>query len=255
MLTWTFASNNGGEDHGFNDAGIETFKGNLERYLAREVIQNSLDARADKKKPVLVKFELIELDRDNVPDLTGLAETFKHCEKYWPSDQKAKEFFKTAAALAKGKKSTALRIGDYNTTGVIGGDKERTKNWYYLVRCSGSSSKWGGEGGSFGIGKNAPFAASRMRTVLYSTLNSEEEYIFQGVARLVTHERAKVGTAQPTGFLGDSKSASIRKKKDIPKQFLRKEQGTDLIVLGYQADGTWNTDLTHSVLESVSKKG
>src|SRR6185437_12894073 len=42
---WFFASNDGGEDKGLNDAGVVTFKGNIYRYLAREIIQNSLDAR------------------------------------------------------------------------------------------------------------------------------------------------------------------------------------------------------------------
>ena len=41
---WFFASNEGGEDKGLNDAGVVTFKGNIYRYLAREIIQNSLDA-------------------------------------------------------------------------------------------------------------------------------------------------------------------------------------------------------------------
>lgn len=53
-MKWFFAKNEGGRDSGFHDAGVETFKGNFDRYLARELIQNSLDARSDAKKPVQV---------------------------------------------------------------------------------------------------------------------------------------------------------------------------------------------------------
>jgi hypothetical protein len=46
-MKWTFARNDGGRDGGFHDAGVETFRGDFDRYLARELIQNSLDARFD----------------------------------------------------------------------------------------------------------------------------------------------------------------------------------------------------------------
>jgi len=31
-MEWFFPSNNGGQESGFNDAGVETFKGNIDRY-------------------------------------------------------------------------------------------------------------------------------------------------------------------------------------------------------------------------------
>src|SRR5262249_25494330 len=133
---------------------------------------------------------------------------------------------------------------------VLGGDKERTKNWYNLIRCSGSSSKWAGEGGSFGIGKNAPFAASNMRTVFYSTHNRDGDYAFQGVARLVTHQRSGEGVVQATGYLGGKDGLSIRDKKKIPKPFPRTKQGTDVFILGYLGEDSWSKDLIYSVLEN-----
>lgn len=188
-MIWSFFKNSVGQECGFHDAGVETFKGNLERYLAREAIQNSLDARDDQKKPVLVKFDLCSVSSKDIPDIKSVATTFRRCAKYWPKDDKAVAFFEQAENLAKAKKVTALRIGDYNTKGVTGSDTDREDSWYSLIRCSGSSSKWAGEGGSFGIGKNAPFAASRMRVVLYSTLTKDKSLAFQGVAKLVSHEQ------------------------------------------------------------------
>jgi hypothetical protein len=249
-LNWTFAKNDGGRDSGLHDAGVETFKGNFDRYLAREMIQNSLDARHDPNSPVLVKFELLLLSRDEIPDMDGLKATLARCAEYWSHDKKAKEFFRRAETISKQDKVTALRIGDYNTTGVLGSDTERSKNWYNLIRCAGSSSKGGGEGGSFGIGKNAPFAASLLRTVLYSTFNTDAEHVFQGVATLASHSHPQVGISQPTGFLGGQSGASVRAMPQIPAKFRRLQHGTDVIVLGFPATDNWQNDLLYSVLDN-----
>jgi hypothetical protein len=250
-MNWNFFKNNGGHESGFHDAGVETFKGNLERYLAREIIQNSLDARDDQKKPVLVKFELLQIPASTIPDLKSLAATFQRCADYWPKDAKAKDFFERAEKSARAKKVTALKVGDYNTKGVTGSDNNREDSWYSLIRCSGASSKYAGEGGSFGIGKNAPFAASRMRVVLYSTLTKKRKYAFQGVARLVSHDLPKSGgIAQHIGYLGNKDGSSVREKKTIPSHFVRSKAGTDLIILGYDDEGSWEKDLVFSVLEN-----
>src|SRR5438874_4991958 len=103
-LSWTFAKNEGGRDSGLHDAGVETFKGNFDRYLAREMIQNSLDARHDPNKPVFVKFELLQLSRSDVPDMDGLKGTLARCAEYWSHDKKARAFFRHAQEIAKASK-------------------------------------------------------------------------------------------------------------------------------------------------------
>jgi hypothetical protein len=248
-VKWTFAKNEGGREAGFHDAGVETFKGNFDRYLARELIQNSLDARLDPKKPVNVKFQLLELSRKEIPGIDDLEDTFARCSKYWRHQAKAREFFDRAKHLAAKSKIRTLRIGDSNTTGVLGSDTDQQKDWYNLIRCAGSSAKSGTEGGSFGIGKNAPFAASQMRTVLYSTYTNADEHIFQGVAMLASHALSSGAIAQPTGYLGGKHGASIRSKSEIPKTFLRREHGTDIIVLGFPPGDSWQKDLVYAVLE------
>jgi hypothetical protein len=249
-MKWIFARNDGGRDSGFHDAGVETFKGNFDRYLARELIQNSLDARLDPNKPVHVIFEVLTLDRGEVPGMDYLQDTFNRCAEYWQVDEKAHSFFKNATTLASQKQLRALKVGDYNTTGVPGSDSDRTQNWYHLVRCAGSSSKWGGEGGSFGIGKNAPFAASKLRTVLYSTLNKDGEHAFQGVSMLASHKLADGTTAQPTGFLGGERGESVRVPEVIPTTFRRSELGLDIVALEFPLAASWQNDLIHSVLEN-----
>lgn len=249
-MDWVFPKNEGGRDSGFHDAGVETFKGNFDRYLARELIQNSLDARSDSNNPVHVKFELLSLDKEQIPGINSLRLTFRRCAEYWENDEKALSFFQKAETTALKRRIFALKISDYNTSGVPGEDKDRMSNWYHLVRCAGSSSKWGGEGGSFGIGKNAPFAASQLRTVLYSTKTADGSVAFQGVSTLVSHALPNGFNAQPIGFLGNKSGESIRKLKDIPEIFRRIENGLDITVLGYPAAETWQNDLIHSVLDN-----
>ncbi len=249
-MYWIFPRNDGGRDSGFHDAGVETFKGNLDRYIARELIQNSFDARLDPEKPVHIKFELLKLDRKKIPAIDYLQDTFGRCADYWKDQSKVHTFFETAATLAGQQYLTALKVSDYNTTGVPGTDIDRTKNWYHLIRCAGSSSKGGGEGGSFGIGKNAPFAASKLRTVFYSTMTRNEQHAFQGIATLVSHKLPDGVTAQPTGYLGGIRGESIREVENIPPEFRRTEHGLDILVLEYPAAKTWQNDLVYSVLDN-----
>ncbi|HXO27764.1 MAG TPA: hypothetical protein VOA80_10495 [Thermoanaerobaculia bacterium] len=249
-ITWKFPRNDGGRETGFSDAGVETFKGNTDKYLAREMLQNSLDARYDPNKPVRVEFRVRKLKGSDIPDLKSLKATLSRCSAFFHDEKKAVDFFTRAEELAGTDEIQALEVGDYNTTGVRGADHDRTKEWYKLIRCAGSSSKGGGEGGSFGIGKNAPFAASRLRTVLYSTRTIDGEHAFQGVATLVSHHHPEGGIAQPTGFLGAANGMAVRVPTDIPKLFRRSECGLDITVLGFSPGFRWADDLTYSVLDN-----
>jgi len=250
-MKWVFPENNGGQESGFHDPGVETFKGNFDRFLARESIQNSIDAAASAATPVRVEFARSTVRKNDVPGAVELLARLEACEKYWRDDPKPKAFFKNASELLSSNQIPLLRIRDYATTGVTGGDSERKGNWYNLVRCSGSSFKGGGEGGSFGIGKNAPFAASALRTIFYSTLNNGKEAIFQGVARLVTHENpSRRGKAQAIGYWGESDGSSVRASGDIPAQLRRKERGTDILIYGYLGGENWQRDIIYSVLEN-----
>jgi hypothetical protein len=250
-ITWTFPSNDGGRDNGLNDPGVETFKGDFDRYLARELGQNSLDARRDTKKPVLLTFDLLEAPRKDIPGIDFLQEVFVRSGKFWAHDLKAKAFFKVAEKLASAKTIPVLMVGDYNTRGLLGDDDNKTGDWYNLIRCAGASAKGSGEGGSFGIGKKAPFAASYMRTVLYSTRTIDGDSGFIGVCDGATFDLPdKAGKAQGIGFLGGPKGASVRKKTEIPEVFRRKEYGTDLYILGFPESEDWEKDLVYSVLEN-----
>ena len=121
--------------------------------------------------------------------------------------------------------------------------------WVWLTRASGLSGKAAGAGGSYGIGQNAPFAASDLRTVLYSTSTGNNRCRFLGVAKLVTHE-VDGQRRHWRGYLGGPQGVSVTGRRRIPRQFLRSKKGTDLFILGFKNEGDWERQLEISVLDN-----
>src|SRR4030065_1036159 len=99
MTSWFCPENNQGQESGFHDAGVETFRGNLNHYLAREILQNSVDAQDDKSSPVIVEFGVIDLPRNLLPGQSELVRTLKSCADYWAEDKHGSVFFKHAGML------------------------------------------------------------------------------------------------------------------------------------------------------------
>ena len=250
QLCWFFPSTGHGENSGFADALLEYFQGDHEKYIAREAIQNAVDARLDYSKPVSVVFEKFSIPTSSLPGHAELLGAMKRCLAFVEGQQKAEDFFKSAAALLKGKELPVLKISDFNTKGLSGGDNEVEGNWYRLVRAAGTSSPKGVAGGSFGIGKGAPIAASSLRTVFYSSINDKDELVCQGKARLVSHHDDKRDVRQGVGFYGVEGYKAIRQSGLVPALFKREERGTDIFVMGYKSGPGWEHKLIRSVLDN-----
>lgn len=94
MISWNFPPNNYGQITGLNDAGIETFRGNPLDSLAREINQNSCDAK-DKKNngPVEVHFNLIYVPTEIFPERDRFISILNSCKEYWQDNAKTKQFF------------------------------------------------------------------------------------------------------------------------------------------------------------------
>jgi hypothetical protein len=171
----------GGVIQGLNDAGIETFEGDYAHFVVRESAQNSLDAAASPDHPVRLEFAVHSLPTEDLPFLPDLRDTLQECQTFWRDQAKPREFFERASRIARQEKIYALRVSDFGTTGVPGGDLEMNKPWFGLVRSRGVSIKADeASAGAFGIGKDAPLAASAFRTVIYSTRTRLNEVAVQG---------------------------------------------------------------------------
>lgn len=249
-LEWHFPSTNHGEEDGFSDSLVEYFQGNHERHIARETIQNAVDVRFDNSKPVSVVFEKFSIPVSSLPGWQYLIDRFNRCLEFVARQEKAEKFFKSAASALKSGRLPVLKISDFNTFGLTGSDDDRDGNWYRLVRATGTSSLKGVGGGSFGIGKGAPFAASDFRTVFYSSINDKEEAVFQGKARLVSHYDESKDVRQGVGFYGVGGYRAVRKADLIPPLFKRNERGTDIYIIGYKSGDGWKEKLIRSVLHN-----
>lgn len=250
---WNFPSNNYGQIFGIADSGVETFNGTPIKSLAREICQNSIDANLKNGEPTRIVFHAFEIAPSAIPGFGDLKDAFSKSLEYWSKQKstKAKNFFLSALKLAEQPKITCLRISDTNTTGLLGSDEEYNSPWCNLTKSQGASDKSGSNGGSFGIGKFAPYACSTFRTVFYSTLDSEGVAAYQGVARLTSFKDKNGETTQGTGFYGADKNAPVKEQISIDPDYSREsgKSGTDIFVLGFNGSKDWKHEMVASVLD------
>ena len=256
---WRFPPTGGGMESGINDAGIVTFDGAPLDSLAREVLQNSVDERMDPHKPVHVTFEIRAVTMSEISG-QDLATHLDDCIDDWEDDEKAHSALKEARARLDGQSLTLLGIIDENTSGLVG-DK-----WRGLVKLNGASFKQSDSaGGSFGVGKAAPFVVSPLRTVFYWSCFLEDGQAveqLQGKAVLVSHQH-NFGdgpeTTQNTGFFGANDARSCEPISElIPPTFRHVNrsgqpvQGTAIWVAGFEPDRhgeEWQQAITRSIVE------
>ncbi len=160
---WRFPILDDGAEQGINDSGIATFKGSdLYNNLAREICQNSLDAKAVGQDFVIVEFNSLTLKKNDFAPLVELTQVFSDCRAYWKEkmEPKLKSFLEEAEAKLDAENIHFLVIRDFNTTGLGGAKapKQQRSVWRALTHSNGVTDKPQGSGGSYGIGKTAPYA-------------------------------------------------------------------------------------------------
>ena len=250
----------GGPVQGLNDAGVENFQGAIDVYLSRECGQNTTDAPAKGVETVRLEFQRLNMPADSIPGFGELKTTLQACLTRWKSKEKEREFFETAIEMASQQEIPVLRVSDYGTTGLTGDDADEAGRWFALVKSQGVSNKGDTAGGSFGIGKSSPFAASRFRTVFYGTRTEAGKTAVQGVSRLVTHLGPDGKLTQGIGFIGDYDVTggedggpvfrAVRDETVIPAPLRRTDPGTDIWIIGYRSGAEWANDLTRSILSN-----
>ena len=250
-IGWRFPPTNGGRVDGFNDPGIAHFAGAPLASLARETIQNSLDARLAQDKPVHVSFELISLHPGKIGQ-DELATAIDTSIQMAANDPLASAALTVAAKSVRSETISSLRVSDRNTTGLRG------DHWRSLVKMQGVSHKPEpeGAGGSHGIGKYAPFSVSTLRTVFYWTCfhkDGQTQEKFQGKSILMSHIDAQGEETQGTGFFG-IKEDCRELTKEIPPIFRTLDQhqcplqGTSLTIMEFRETDDWRRRIAASAI-------
>ncbi len=227
---WQFPDNNCTNNYGLEDAGTETFAGDSDGGLAREICQNSIDANQRKGKPTRVEFKKFTIPTRSIPGWKELRDEIIECFEYKGSDAKEGSQLKYLLDTINKEKIDCLRISDFNTTGLVGiMDDENDSPFYLLTKGSGTSDKSEGNGGSKGIGKYACFVASDLNTVFYSTkaYNEEkhrEEKGYIGISKLRSRSKHEPGRpnlmTMGTGYYAiNEDNAPFKDELSIDKSF------------------------------------
>ncbi|MCM3570163.1 hypothetical protein [Neobacillus mesonae] len=248
---WNFPAAVGGMINSINNAGLETFRGNALDSLTREICQNSLDAVKDRSKPVVVEFSSFSIPVNNLPSKNELIEVYNLCKKTWEGhNKKSEEYIQQALSILKSEEIKFLRISDFNTKGLEGAkDGELGSPWSSLIKEAGSSNKEEDSGGSFGIGKSAPFLNSNIRTLFYSSFDITGYKSHIGVANIMSFKKSDNQITLGNGYYThNSISSAIPGLLQLDEEFQRNETGTDIYVSAFEPKEDWKIEIIKSVL-------
>lgn len=265
-IGWMHPTDDSDQWDGFNEPGIEHFSGSPIRHLAREVVQNSLDSHDEStNKPVKVTIREVSIPTSEIPGVDELKSTFELCLLSAQAEsQKARQFFEVAIKELQKSKIKVLEICDFNTKGIRGPAKNGAP-YYAFMKAKGQSKKASETaGGSFGIGKFAPYAVSKLRTVFVSTVfkddNASVVQFTQGKAILMSHDDNHGNRHQGIGFWGVKEKCQpvANFASSLPTWLSRAKTlddiessvGTKLIILGFDSHPGWQQSLTASLVEN-----
>ncbi|MCY3851481.1 MAG: hypothetical protein OXF75_11910 [Acidimicrobiaceae bacterium] len=182
--------------HGFTHPALSHFDGDAEPVI-RELLQNSVDAAGKAGRPCEVRFEIRDIDNEELPGFETYRRTFKLAVSQREQERKG-------VPPTHDEKTIVDRINRHlitpripvltcvdNGTGI-------TPARMQSLLTSGNSDKGDGGAGSYGLGHHAAFSASDLRYVLYaSRFRSSEgnlQSVSSGHAVLATHIHQQNGT-------------------------------------------------------------
>ena len=267
-MKFNFSIDPDGELDG-NDASQEHFTGHRLSSVARELGQNTNDARSDKAKendqPAVISFKKISVDAKDIPDLIGLKEKLNGSLDYAKNhleNEDLTSFYTKALSTAELKRIPVLRVSDWNTRGLEG-PFEGTTPVVAFAKGKGISKKSSkSSGGSRGIGKNAIFTISDLRTLFFSTCSlnkksNKQEILSQGKAVLISdihNEEIRKGT----GYWGRKGAKAVSGEKSLPGWLKRSGhipdiadiRGLSLFAIGFNQGPKWHFKLAASALST-----
>jgi hypothetical protein len=248
---WLFSENKVGRWEGINDGDAQHFVKNPIGSLAREIIQNSLDARLDQN-PVMVFFDLFSINTSEFPNVDQLKDKLVKASQTPKniSDNRTRKSLDEALAFLNKPSMSILKISESNTTGMAGPADDDSTPFYAYTKGSGLTGKTDGLG-SFGIGKKAPVVNSALRTTFVSTVYRHPKYgedsLAQGMSFWVTHKEGDT-KFDGLGYWGVREAFPVTEKSDLPKWLLRESLGTNIYIVEPILTKDWQELLVCAVI-------
>ena len=264
LTKWWFAPAKHGEIKGENTGDKEIFKKDTYVSLAREILQNSIDARDSDEEPVKIEFKEFTMKKDDIPGLDNYVSQIKRCVSFWKTKEDICNVYKGILKYLNDNDTiNCLRISDFNTSGLTGiesKDSTADNSYNALVKGTGvSKKKTDFAGGSKGVGKNVPFLLSKLMMVFYVTKTTDNYYGSIGVTKLAAgyvddnETDTKRDYTQGTGYYAFSDFVSpIPEYLNFEKEYNDRENqcGTDIYIIGFESIDSWMKDVINSTLES-----
>lgn len=258
QIKWRFPRGNYSKKRGISSSEFETFKKDPFKSLAREILQNSIDAIDSDEEPVRVEFNEFEVNREDVPGIDDFEKELDNCLSSWKGDSNCEVVYQTMLEEIRKDRIRCLRISDFNTTGLKGIERNSIESNQFLALTKGtgiSKKKPGISGGSKGVGKYAAYGTSRFSLIFYSTKTIEGHKGSIGVAELVSSEiqddSAIKDWTQGIGFysINDYNEPNTQ-MLDLDPSFKRTECGTDIFIIGFKSSENWEKDVINRLLDS-----
>lgn len=228
-LKWYFAQCECIAGRGENDSQRELFPGERYQTLIRESIQNSLDHHdVNCQKPVRVEYSIRRIPTS---EFINLKELRGHIQKCCDETNGADRFASMLKAM-ESSQMCILDVADYNTVGMDYDNPNDQGRFKQFVRYTGDPNKQNGAGGSHGYGKITYFNMSEISTIIVSSMTTDNQCTFEGVARLATHSTEKVRVYfADTGFLDLGDGVPIQEQSEIIEDFRREVPGSTVSIL------------------------
>ena len=265
---WRFPASNHGERKGISSGDTETFKKAPYEAFAREILQNSIDARRTDEEPTRVEFSIFEIKTKDIPGFQELKDSLRRCREFWAHKEDYVTEFKEREAVLEKTTIKCLRVSDFNTTGLIGVESTEQKGNQFLALTKGTgvSEKTGAvAGGSKGVGKNAAFLMSSINTVFYSTKTCQDinknAGVFTGSIGVADLESGYLDDVvvenrdytQGKGYFStDDLNNASKELLNLDPHFSDRvnEFGTDIYILGFTESPSWDKEIINSILNS-----
>ena len=248
---WRFSIDPDRASEGWLDPSAGGFRSKPISSLAREIIQNSLDAKNENDPLVRVTFKAHEVETSKLPDISSLRHAISRCVN---SEQIHSNHNIDLMRIAKNTiyqdRIKVLSIKEEGTKGMEGPCEpgKDVYNYMKVVAISGKSSNEGNRG-SHGIGKAAPLVCSKINTIFASTKYAGNAEQILGRASLCSHFDDEGAIRKGTGYWGKD-GEPVEYDQLFPEWLNRKSPGTDIHILGFREPDYWVTTLLGSIIKN-----
>ena len=251
---WKFIENGYGNESSLDSTDVETFKKDPIASLARELCQNSIDARSGEHA-VKIEFKSFYMKTKDIPGIVDLKNELISCRNSYEINSKYYRKFDKMISDVERDEILCLRVSDFYTKGLEGVvSNDRNKAFYYLTKGNGLTTKISSNsGGSKGIGKFASFVASNLQTVFYSTLNENNEKGYIGIAKLASRLLNSETGMCTTGYGYYSRTEKVLPILEdliLDKDFIRTSYGTDVYIIDFREEENWKSSIITKILDS-----